>query len=73
MNIQKQTGFCTDTTFYEGFITSLFAPHLVDDISDPEWQTLQQKLERAVRAIASGRELKAAKKINPGRPKKVEV
>ena len=42
-------------TYYEGKITSLFAPWLTSKIPDGTWQTLQKNLGRIVKDIIAGR------------------
>jgi len=34
-----------DIAFYEGCITNLFLPWIIDEIPDDKWQTLQKKLK----------------------------
>jgi len=47
----------SDPTFYEGSITMLFSPFLIDEIPDGQWQTLQDKLGRIVREIIAKRKV----------------
>jgi hypothetical protein len=39
----------------EAQITALFAPWLVEDVPEEKWATLQEKLDRIVRGIISGK------------------
>ena len=51
-----------DPTYYEGAITMLFSPFLINGISDPAWQTLQAKLGRIIREIISSKTMKGSMK-----------
>lgn len=56
-HIQAQSDvFVFDAADYEGCITSLFIPWLIDEIPDSKWQTLQQKLKIIIlKIISNGR------------------
>ena len=54
--IQAET-LQSDPTFYEGIITMLFSPFLIEEIPDGQWQTLQDKLGRIVREIIAKRKV----------------
>jgi len=50
-SIQQTDKSTFDLTYYEGFITRLFAPWLVKEIPEGKWQSLQEKLSRTIREI----------------------
>jgi hypothetical protein len=46
--VKKDLSSSENLTFYEGLITALFLPWLVDEIPDGKWQTLQAKLKSII-------------------------
>jgi len=52
IRVQADTTAC-DATFYEGCITNIFLPWLVEEIPDSAWQTLQKKLMIIILKILS--------------------
>jgi len=53
----------------EAQITALFAPWLVEDVPEEKWATLQEKLDRIVRGIISGKNLLEGKTNDANRHK----
>jgi hypothetical protein len=52
-NSEKNTYI--DPTIFEGRITDLFTPYLIEEIPDGAWQTLQEKLGCIIRGIRCGK------------------
>ena len=48
--IQGDSTFC-NISYFEGFITNLFLPWLVEEIPDRSWQTLQERLSSIIKKI----------------------
>jgi hypothetical protein len=44
-----------DRTLYEALVTNLFVPWLVEEVPDPAWTTLQEKLGLLIREMLSGK------------------